>query len=75
MPVVNEYVPQPSKLMFQTGEGQQAAAACIDFGGWNHNKQALTPIQLSSLLTMLANTRLTWAMGSFAAAAKVGVLD
>jgi hypothetical protein len=75
MTVVNAYVSQPSPLMFETEGGQKMAAACVEFGGWNHRDKTLTPIQLSALLTMPANPALFWAMDSLAAAAEAGRLD
>ena len=75
MAVINGYIPQPSQLMFETEEGQKAATACIEFGGWNHRDKTLTPIQLTALLTMPGNPGLSWAMDSLAAAAEAGILD
>jgi hypothetical protein len=75
MAAVNAYIPQPSKLMFETEEGQKVASACIEFGGWNHRDKILTPIKLSALLTMPGNPGLAWTMDSLAAAAEAGMLD
>jgi hypothetical protein len=36
--------------MFETEEGQLMASACIEYGGWDHKKQTLTPIKLAELL-------------------------
>jgi hypothetical protein len=75
MATINAYRPQPAPLMFETAEGQRMASGCIEFGGWHHRDNTLTPIQLTALLTMPGNPGLSWAMDSLAAAAEAGILD
>ena len=75
MATINAYIPQRTPLMFETEKGQRTASGCIEFGGWNHRDKALTPIQLTALLTMPLNPALFWAMDSLAAAAEAGRLD
>jgi siroheme synthase len=36
--------------MFETEEGRRMASACIEYGGWDHKNQTLTPIKLAELL-------------------------
>jgi hypothetical protein len=61
--------------MFQTDEGQRLASGCVEFGGWNHRDNTLTPIQVSALLAMPGNPALFWVVNSLAAAAEAGRLD
>lgn len=72
MPTINAYIPQPTALMFETVDGQKAASALIEFGGWNYHDKSLTPIQVKALLAMPHNPALYWVMDSLAAAAEAG---
>ncbi|MFL9912725.1 hypothetical protein PQR75_43445 [Paraburkholderia fungorum] len=75
MATINAYIPQPTPLMFETEEGQRMASACIEYGGWNHKNQTLSPIRVAELLTMPHNPALYWVLDSMAAAAETGRLD
>ncbi|MFM0668128.1 hypothetical protein [Paraburkholderia sediminicola] len=61
--------------MFETEEGQRMASACIEYGGWDHKNQTLTPIKLAELLARPHNPGPSWLMDSLAAAAEAGRLN
>jgi hypothetical protein len=75
MPTINAYISQPTALLFETEDGQKAASALIEFGGWDYVGKTLTPIRVAALSRMPGAPTLTWVMDSFAAAAEAGRLD
>ncbi|MCG5077501.1 hypothetical protein [Paraburkholderia tagetis] len=75
MPTINAYIPQTTPLLFETEEGLRAASALIEFGGWNHANNVLTPIQVSALSRMPGADVLRWVLDSLSAAAETGRLD
>lgn len=75
MPTINAYIPQVTTLMFETEEGQRAANALIEFGGWNHADKVLVPIQVTELSRMPGADVIRWVFDSLSAAAEAGRLD
>jgi hypothetical protein len=64
MATINGYIPEVTPLMFETEEGLRMASACIEYGGWDHKNQTLTPIKLTDLLARPHNPGLSWVMDS-----------
>ncbi|WP_322033230.1 hypothetical protein [Paraburkholderia sp. J76] len=75
MSTINAYIPQVTSLMFETEEGERAASALIEFGGWNHVDKVLLPIQVTELSRMPGADVIRWVFDSLSAAAEAGRLD
>jgi len=75
MTTINGYIPQVSPLMFETAEGQRAASALIEFGGWHQEAKTLSPIHVSALTRMPSADVLNWVFDCLAAATEAGRLD
>ena len=75
MAKIEAYVARPTQLMFENEEGERAASALIEFGGWNHKTKTLAPIAVEALTQKPGAPTLNWFFDSFAAAAEAGVLD
>ncbi|WP_029970728.1 hypothetical protein [Paraburkholderia graminis] len=75
MAKIEAYAARPTPLMFENEEGQRAAGALIEFGGWNHTKKTLAPISVEALAQKPGAPVLNWFFDSLAAAAEAGALD
>ncbi|MGF6937151.1 hypothetical protein OKW41_006313 [Paraburkholderia sp. UCT70] len=75
MAKIEAYAARPTPLLFENEEGQRAASALIEFGGWNHVTKTLTPMSVEALTQKPGAPVLTWFFDSLAAAAEAGVLD
>ncbi|MBB5427491.1 hypothetical protein HDG40_005670 [Paraburkholderia sp. JPY158] len=75
MAKIESYNAKPTPLIFEDQESEKQIAALLEFGGWNPDKQALTPIRVGALAAKPGTPTLTWVFDSLSASAEAGILD
>jgi hypothetical protein len=75
MAKLDAYKAKPTPLMFEQEDGTNSIAGLLEFGGWDHAKKTLTPIQVGALAAKPGAPTISWFFDSLAAAAEAGVLD
>lgn len=75
MTATKGYAAKPTPIIFEHVDGEKAASAYIEFGGWCTKTRKLGSIRVADLATMPGAAVISWVLDSLTAAVEAGVMD